>query len=271
MSYTPIVPASGYAGWKILSRTLDTQKTAFANSADVKRDEEYFREKIGSVTSAEELVSDRRLLKVALGAFGLENDINNKFFIRKVLEEGTLDSKSFANKLADKTYLRLSEAFGFGDYTTPLSQQEGFADTILAQYESRSFEAAVGDSDENMRLALSMQRELPELAAKSTSNDAKWYTVIGNKALSTVMRSALALPSSVGALDVDRQLEIYKDKAERVFGSSDFSTFSDPDQVEKAVRLFLVRSQLNEGSSMNSQSVALTLLQSGQSNLFRRV
>ena len=39
--------------------------------------------------SAADLVADRRLLKVALGAFGLEGEIDKKAFIRKVLEEGT--------------------------------------------------------------------------------------------------------------------------------------------------------------------------------------
>lgn len=45
----------------------------------IRNDEAYFRAKIGSVKTAEQLVSDRRLLKVALGAFGLEADINNRF------------------------------------------------------------------------------------------------------------------------------------------------------------------------------------------------
>ena len=46
----------------------------FTKSIELKRDTEYFQEKISSITSAEELVSDRRLLTVALGAFGLQDD-----------------------------------------------------------------------------------------------------------------------------------------------------------------------------------------------------
>ncbi|MBZ4022039.1 flagellar protein [Rhodobacter sp. TJ_12] len=266
MSYTPIVPASGYAGWKMLNRTMDMQKTAFVNSADIQRDEEYFREKIGSITTAEDLVADRRLLKVALGAFGLDSDIDNKYFIRKVLEEGTLDSDSLSNKMADKTYLKLSEAFGFGDYEVPRTSLSSFADEILSKYETRQFEIAVGDSDNNLRLAMAAQRELPELAAKSTSNNGKWYTVIGSTSLSEVMRTALGLPTSVGSLDVDQQLKIYKDKAEYVFGTSDFSTFSDSETLDKVVRNYLVRAQMNQGSTMTSQNVALQLLQGSGSS-----
>ena len=262
MSYTPIIPASGYAGWKILTRTMTKQKAAFAASAEIKRDEDYFRKKIGSIKTAEELVADRRLLKVALGAFGLESDINNKYFIRKVLEEGTLDSTALANKLADKTYLKLSKTFGFGDYSKPSTGLSDFADNILAKYEARQFEVAVGESDDTFRLALAAQRDLPELAAGSSSDNTKWYSVIGSKSLSAVMRTALGLPESVASLNVDQQLVIYKQKSEKVFGTSEFSTFKDTATLDKLAKLYLVRAQIASASSVSAGSTALQLLQS---------
>jgi len=260
MSYIPVVPASGYAGWKMLNRTMDTQKAAFVASVEVQRDEDYFRSKIGSITSADELVSDRRLLKVALGAFGLDADIDNKFFIRKVLEESTFDTGSLSNKLADKTYLSLAQAFGFGDYSVPRTALSDFADEILGKYETRQFEIAVGDSDDTLRLALAAQQELPELAEKTMSNNAKWYSIIGSKSLSAVMQSALGLPTDVASLDVDQQLEIYKKKAEDVFGSMDLSKIAEPDKLERVVQLYLIRTQINNASNLSSQSIALQLL-----------
>ncbi|WP_444453489.1 DUF1217 domain-containing protein [Rhodobacter capsulatus] len=265
MSYTPVIPASGYAGWKLLNRTMEKQKAAFVASADIQRDEDYFRSKIGSITTAEDLVADRRLLKVALGAFGLDADIDNKFFIRKVLEGSTTDTKALANKLADKTYLKLSTAFGFGDSETPRTQLSGFADEILQKYETRQFEVAVGDSDETYRFAMSAQRELADLAASSSSNNTKWYNVIGSDSLSAVMQTALGLPSSVGSLDVDQQLVIYTQKAESVLGSSDFSIFSDSAVMEKTIRLYLVRSQIAQNSTTTSGNIALQLLQGASS------
>ena len=90
MSYSPILPVSGYGGWAFLKRTMATQTAAFNASGELKRDEDYFRARIGKINSAEELVADRRLLKVALGAFGLDADINSKAFVQNVLEDGTL-------------------------------------------------------------------------------------------------------------------------------------------------------------------------------------
>ena len=65
MSFTPVIPFSGYSGWKFLEKTGAKQKASFEQSAQMKRDEAYFREKIGSVKTAADLVKDRRLLSVA--------------------------------------------------------------------------------------------------------------------------------------------------------------------------------------------------------------
>ncbi|TNF11712.1 MAG: DUF1217 domain-containing protein [Rhodobacteraceae bacterium] len=268
MSYQPIVPYSGYAGWGFLNRTMESQKAAFVASAEVQTAKEYFRERIGSITTAEDLVADRRLLDVALGAFGLDEDIGNRFFIRKVLEEGSLDSGSLGNKLSDKRYLAFTKAFGFGDYTTPRTVLSDFAEEIIGQYESRQFEVAVGNTDADIRLALALQKDLPELAAKETSATTKWYTIIGTTSLSRVFQVAFGLPSSVASLDVDRQVEIYAQKAEALFGSSDPAQFTSPEALEKLTRDFFLRSQLDASGSITSRDAALMLLKgSGSSGL----
>ena len=56
MSFQPILPLSGYAGWTFLQRTLEKQQEAHASSGQIKRNTEYFAENIGKVRTAEELV-----------------------------------------------------------------------------------------------------------------------------------------------------------------------------------------------------------------------
>ncbi|MBW6496595.1 MAG: DUF1217 domain-containing protein, partial [Burkholderiaceae bacterium] len=106
----------------------------FAKGPQLLRDTAYFEARIGSVNSAEELVADRRLLRVALGAFGLQDDINNRFFIRKVLEGGVIQPDSLANKLGDDRYREMSRAFGFGDLAVPSSKLSDFGPDITARY-----------------------------------------------------------------------------------------------------------------------------------------
>ena len=263
MSFSPVLPLGGYAGWSFLKRTLDTQKAALAASADLRRDEDYFREKIGSVTTAEDLVSDRRLLRVALGAFGLDDDINSKFFIRKVLEDGTLKDGALSNRLANKQYQKFSAAFGFGDFTTPSTVLSDFPDKILTAFQDRQFEIAVGEQSDPMRIALNAERELAALANRSSSNDTKWYTIMGSEPLRRIFETAFGLPSSFAAIDIGQQLSYLKSKADQVFGDNAVSQFAEPDRMDALLRRYFVQSDISTSISPYAKGAnALQLLQS---------
>ncbi len=260
--FQPIVPADGLVGWRFLQRTYDAQFAAFSQSTSLQKDTDYFLNKISEVSSAEELVSDRRLLTVALGAFGLENDISNRYFIRKVLEEGTASNDTLAMRLSDTRYREISDAFGFGPSARPFSNQTGFAENIVARFQASSFEVAAGDQNGALRIALYAQRELPELAARDASTDTKWFTILGDPPMRELFERALNLPRSIGQIDIDQQLGVFKDRAAIVFGSDNLSQFRDPEAVEDAITKFIVRDQLNTfNASLSGASIALTLLQ----------
>lgn len=262
MTFAPIIPATGNVGWTFLSQTRDAQQATFNKSAIIQREAAYFRENIGNVTTAEDLAGDRRLLAVALGAFGLDEDINNTFFVQKVLQEGTLEDEAFANRLADKRYFNLAKAFSF-DLTPPNTVLSTFADDIISQYEVRQFEVAVGEQDETLRLALGVERELAELAEREISETANWYTVLGTPSLRTVFESALFIPTAAAGIDIDKQLEIFRDKASSVFGVTNPTEFADPELQEELVRRFLLQQDLAaSASATTSGAVALSLLQS---------
>ncbi|MCV2881797.1 DUF1217 domain-containing protein [Actibacterium sp. XHP0104] len=265
MTFQPIVPMGGYAGWRFLQRTMPAQQAAFERSPQMSRDISYFEEKIGDITSAEMLVADRRLLNVALGAFGLDDDINNRFFIRKVLEDGSQESDALANRMADKRYLHLSKAFGFGDFDTPNTQLSDFADEIIANYKTRQFERAIGAQNENMRLAMNMLRELSDLAAEDSSDETKWFSIMGSKPLRAALETALGLPSEFAALDIDRQLEVFRTKSAKAFGTTEASQLASPETQDKLLRLFLARSEaLAMPAHLTGATTALALLQAGR-------
>ena len=263
MSYIPVIPAGGNAGWSFLQRTRETQQAVFDTSGRVGRDTDYFEQNIGKISTAEGLMADRRLLSVALGAFGLDDDINSTFFVRKVLDEGTLAEDSLANKLSDKRYMALAQTFGF-DMTPPRTQVSDFGAKITAAYKERQFEIAVGEQDPNMRLALGLERELANVVKGAKSNDAMWYTVMGTPPLRKVFEGAFNLPTAFGTIDVDKQLETFKAKAGAMFGNDSVTQFTDPAKREELTRQFLVRADLSAGASgMSRGSIALALLQSG--------
>jgi hypothetical protein len=263
MSFQPLLPLGGYAGWRFLSSSLESQVARFAKDPVQARDMTYFRENIGQVTTAEELVSDFRLLRVALSAFGLQDDLPNRAFIRTALAEGVTDDGALANRLADKRYRAFSEAFGFGGPQPPKTQLPGFAERILARFERQTFEQAVGAQNEDMRLALTAQREVSELAGRGLTDTTAWLSVLGNPPLRKVFETAFGLPASIGTLDLDQQLKAFRNGADRLFGSSEFAQFADPDRLEGVIRAFTFRAEAAAGPSpLTPGYAALTLLQS---------
>lgn len=260
--FQPVIPLSGLAGWRFLERTYDTQRVAFDRSPELVRDTDYFAARIGSVESAEDLVSDRRLLRVALGAFGLDDDLDSRALIRKVLEEGTTSNTALANRLSDDRYRSLSRAFGFGDAGGPRTADPGFGNQIVAAFRSRSFEVAVGAQDNGFRLALNAQREFAQIANATQSEDTKWFRIMGSPPLREVMQTALGLPSSFAQLDIDRQLAVFKDRSARQLDLSSLSDLAQPEAMERLTQRFLLLTESSGGLQASSTySTALALLQ----------
>jgi hypothetical protein len=261
--FQPVIPVSGLAGWRFLQRTYDSQFETFSKGVALQRDTDYFRENIGKVQTAEDLTSDRQLLSVALSAFGLQDDINNRFFIRKVLEEGVTNEDSLANRFSDPRYRELSEAFGFGPGEFLKVGLNTFVDAIVTRHQTNSFEVAAGQQDSAMRVALYAQRELELVAGEDISNDAKWFTIMGDPPMRQLFEAALNLPTALGQIDIDQQLGIFKDAAVSVMGSDDLTLFADAARRQDLITKFVVRDQIrNFSAGMSSTSVALALLQS---------
>jgi len=261
MTYIPVLPQTGLLGWNFLSRTLETQQENYSKSGAVSRDIDAFQSKIGSISTAEELVSDRQLLSVALTAFGLEEDIDNRFFIQKILEEGTLSEDSLANKFSDSRYVELSKAFGFGDFDVPRTQLSFFPEEIVSAYVERSFEIAIGEQDEDMRLALSLDRELVKIAEDGGSGDTQWYNILASSPVKLMFEAALFLPSGFDSAPIEQQVQVLKDATSSHVGGDDLSVFLDVENRDKLRTRYLMASQIESVQGVDGASVALSLLQ----------
>lgn len=261
MTIRPLIPQTGVMGWRFLQRTMGQQMAAFGQGATIQRDTTYFEAHIQHIDTAEQLVSDRRLLRVALGAFGLQDDIDNRYFIRKVLEGGTFTPDALANRLADDRYTRLAKTFGFGDLSVPHSKISDFGQKITGLYRDQQFQRAVGEQDGAMRLALYAQTQLPSLAADKGSDSTKWFRVMGTAPLRQVFEKALGLPHSFGRLDLDQQLGVLREKSERQLGIRSVNDLADPDIRDRLINRFLIRGQVQTSSNLHHGATALSLLQ----------
>ncbi|WP_109465367.1 DUF1217 domain-containing protein [Albibacillus kandeliae] len=264
MSYQPVVAGTGLVAWRFLQRTYNLQFENFQQSAQLQRHTDYFLENISKVKTAEDLVSDRQLLSVALGAFGLQDDLDNKYFLKRVLGDGTSDPDALANRLADDRYRKLSEAFRLGPGETPTTGDTARMRQILADSVANKFEVAVGDADNAMRVALYAQHALPDLAADDASEATLWYRILGSTPLREFFQTALGLPDGMAQMDLEKQVEILQQRTPGLTGADSVAQFSEPEALEKLTNLYLVRSQLEAFQQSNSPlSIALQLLQTG--------
>ncbi|SMO92008.1 DUF1217 domain-containing protein [Paracoccus laeviglucosivorans] len=264
MSYLVQAGSGGYLGWKFLERTADTQRITFEKGAQIQRSRDYFSEKMPNVKQADELVSDYRLLQVALRAFGLDGDINNRLFIRKILESDPNDETSLVNKLSDKRYLSLNKAFGLSEAGTADPNKAPDVNEILDLYVTRSFEKNIGERYQEIELGLNARRELPILAASTSSENTKWYQILGSKPLRKVFEGAFGMSASFGQLPIDRQVEEMKTRLERMTGSADISQFTAPEMAEALLKNYLLRSQISSISISSPYAAALTILRGGR-------
>lgn len=260
MSFQPLILGTGLSAWIGLQNGFDRQRGLFAARSDLARETGQFQESIAEIASPETLVADRTALKVVLGAYDLGQDIDSRFFIRRILEDGSTDSAALANRLQDSRYKELARGFGQDRFDLGMTRNDAFVTRTIDRYTQVAFEQAVGEQDPDLRLALGVKRLMPEIAAGTTSNDAAWFKVMANPPLREVWETVFGLPQQFGQIDLDKQLEVFKDKAEGVFGTDRISELATEEVSEQIVRRFLLKSQVEAGAAISAQQVALTLM-----------
>ncbi|GMG83630.1 DUF1217 domain-containing protein [Paralimibaculum aggregatum] len=263
--FAPIVPLGGLAGFRFIEQTHDRQLALFERSPEIRRDIAHFEENAGQVETLEDLMADRRLLRVVLGAFGLEEDLDKRAYVRKVIEEGSLDPRSFANRIADPAYRALAEELGFGDLGNRLILTS-VRERIIEQYRLRRFESAVGEQDVDLRVAMNFRREIGGIAGSETAGSSGWLRILGSQPMRRVVEYAFNLPDQFALIDIDQQVLELERLSRARYGSESPAVFSDPETVEDALNRFLVRAQIESGSAgtgTGGASAAVQILRAG--------
>ena len=259
MVYQPVIPLTGYGGWKFLESTFDKQLEGFTDSARVKNDRQYFQDKMSSPIAMEDFLSDKRLLRISLTAFDLGGEEWKVGFIRHVMEEKADPDSNFLTRLNNQAYTNFANTFAITDGNISLS-----ADTIATlsdDFELASFRSAVGDVDNNMKLSLNYKAKIGDLVREESSDSANLYRILGDVPVRTVLETALNLPSSWQKLDVDQQADILKERMLSVFSISKVTDLTNEDVMDKVIQRFHTMDSIANGqASLSSGSVALTLL-----------
>lgn len=255
MTFSAALPLTGLAGFRFLERTQEAQQAVHDNSADVKRNIEYFAENIASIKTADDLLADRRLATVALGAFGLGDELYKKAFVSRILTEGVERSDTLGSRLNNQAYIDMTEAFRFDRSGFPTTGSPDLRDEIISKYLSQSFEIAVGEQDTSLRLALDFKRRAPD------NVDRSWYAYLGDSPMRSVLETALNIPTEAAGIDVDKQVELFEKQAQKILGTRDVQDFTDPAILDKIISRFLIIDQAQNGPSASTRgATAVTLL-----------
>ena len=224
---------STYLSYISVERTFDRRMEALQKEGPIQRESQYFRENIGKISSAEELIADDRLYRYALIAFDLESQVFAKGLVKKVLNEGIQDPKALANQLVDRKWNSFARAFAFAEVGNFNTNTPQFVEGVIDRYERVKLEERLGEDNIAVRLAVYADRKLPGVT--------NWFSVLGDKALREVVFTALDLPNEIAGQNPDRLKALLEQRF-------DIEKFKDPAELDKFLQRFSLMYDIRNGA-----------------------
>lgn len=231
----------------------DPEKTEVQETATAAA--EVYQEKIQSIDSVGELLADREVIDVVIGAYGFDPEEVTDDFLKQLFGSDISDSKSFANQQTDSRWAELVASFNFdadGSLTRDTIgtiQQRGETLETVNKYLRQTLEEAEGESNEAVRLALYFQRTAP------TVTDA--YGIIADDALMEVFRTTFGYSDEFSNMDVDQQARIIEENLE-------LSDLQDPEKLERFLQRYTAMYDTENGVTDSS---AATILSGGSGTI----
>lgn len=230
-----------------LNRDIARYKKLFYEQPEIKRQLNYFFNKMPTIKTVDELVDDPILLKTTLTAFGLESQTFAKAMIKKTIVEGTDDPKDFARKIVDPKYRQLADAFDYPKNGMKKTQDPKWVNDIMNKFVENAMEAEIGETSPTLRLAMYFQRKAPSIKSH--------YELIGDRALYEVARKIAGLPESIVQADVDKQVQLFREKIK-------LGDLLKPDTMKRMLQTYMVRADSENPATVAATSPALQVMQS---------
>lgn len=240
----------------LIDRTKDRQMETLRNEAQHQRAAESFRERISNISTPEEFVKDFEVYSFVMRAFDLEDQIFGKGMMRKILESNPDDDESLLNRLVNANFDEIHEAMGFttgAGVQTPDFTDTAWQDQIVDRYFDTVFRLENNVQNPTVGTVLELRDKVGEIDS--------WFDVLKDREIAEFFRTALALPSQMATLDVDKQVEIFSEKF-------DLSKLSDPEEVSRLETRYLAISDVLNPPQFQTNSIAVQLLSSSASGQF---
>jgi len=225
--------------------------------ASITADTKAYLAAVGSAVSLDDLLNDKKTIQYALTAFGVKNKDLSTADLKKILTSDLGDPKSFANTQDDKAIAKFAAAFNFETDGSVRNSETGgqTAKDRLATdklYLLQTMEEQAGQTSDGTRLALYFMRKAPALTSS--------YGILADKALYSVVRTALGLPEGMVNMDVDQQAKMLDKKL-------NVKDFADEKKLDKFVARFAAMYDNQNSDTSSNPILQLFGNSSGSSNI----
>lgn len=228
--------------YKILTRDLTRTIDRLSADPQTQREVNYYRANIGKIKSIEEFLGNDRVFNFAMKAFGLGDMSYAKGMMRKALSDGIDDQKAFSVRMADPRFREFVTTFNFQRYGSATTSFDRTQQGTIDRYLRSELEETAGETSEAVRLALYFDRKAPELLSN--------YSILADKALLTVVRTALGLPASLSSTDLEKQAKIIGEKI-------NVDDLKDAAKRQDFIARFLVLYDVSNNSGATDASITL--------------
>lgn len=232
---------SSVVQYRVVNTQRDRIQTQFEKLPQVKTAIADFQAKAPNIKTPEDLLKDRRSLQFVLSAFQLEDQIDSRAIIKKILTEDPTSNSALANLLQDPRYKAMAKAMQpLQDGKKPFSNAE-FMKTIVTGYKNNEFEKYEGEQTPGLREAMFFKRNIGSVTSG--------LQILGNKTLTEVVRVAIGMPKEMGLLDAKKQAQIIEKQV-------DVSKFKDPAFVDRFIDRYLANNDRQNSGSTGSNPMA---------------
>jgi poly-D-alanine transfer protein DltD len=235
--------------YKIMTRDLPRTINRLSSEPQIAREVKNYREQIGKVKSIDDFLQNRDVYNFAMTAFGLKDMIYAKGLIKKVLTDGTDNPAAFSVRMADPRFRELAEAFNFKRYGTSTTAFDRTQQGTVERFLRSNLEERAGQENEALRLALHFERKAPELLSN--------FSILADRAMLTVVRTALGLPDSFSSQDLEKQA---KQIGERV----NVADFKDSKKRGAFIERFLTLHSVKNSNPLSDAGVSILSGRVGQ-------
>jgi hypothetical protein len=209
--------------YRLITKDIDKSLETTSKEGPVALETRYYLDHIGSVKSIDDLLKDYRLFNYAMKAFNLEDLGQARAFMKKVVNEGVDDPKSFANKLNDPRFTAFAKTFNFKTYGDATTQSSVAQQGVVDRYVRQTLENEAGADNQGVRLALYFQRQAATVKSP--------YDLLADPALWQVMKTTFGFPDEMANAGIEQQ-------AAAVLARVSISDLHDPAKLDKLITRF---------------------------------